>query len=105
MKEKPIIFKTEMVRAILDGTKTQTRRVIKNCPELTFKGNTGGDEMNNDYLKKLLDAIDKLCEKIDEHSLNNIDDEYDHGYIVAKTDCIKDCLQDIYHQRDLFKQE
>ncbi|CAY74619.1 hypothetical protein [Erwinia pyrifoliae] len=30
MRERPIIFNAEMVRAVLDGSKTQTRRIIKN---------------------------------------------------------------------------
>lgn len=37
MKEKPILLNAEMVRAVLDGRKTQTRRIMREQPEVIPK--------------------------------------------------------------------
>lgn len=45
MKERGIIFNAEMVRAVLEGRKTQTRRIIKDCP--TVQDGWYPDRYNN----------------------------------------------------------
>lgn len=48
LKAKPILFNTDMVRAILDGKKTVTRRIVKHDPE--------------ECTSKVVNGVCKICD-------------------------------------------
>ncbi len=57
MKERGMIFNAEMVRAILDGRKTQTRRIMKPQPEPCPRG---GHWWPSNVFKKMLHVEDEM---------------------------------------------
>ena len=58
MKTRPILFNGQMVAAILDGSKTQTRRPIKHHPIIGYPEDWCG---NQDSVVRTCGSVDRHC--------------------------------------------
>ena len=52
MKEHPILFNTEMVRAVLEGRKTETRRIIKPQPNYHLRHGQKDKDLEGNVLRR-----------------------------------------------------
>lgn len=91
MTEKPMIFNAEMVRAILEGRKTMTRRIVKQVPDYYHFKHCGGPKQGQP--KHIMDWSLSGVYQADEDQENYC--KKGHFYLDVQTDVDDNSHQEI----------
>lgn len=102
MKERPILFSTPMVQAILEGRKTQTRRIIKFCKKVD------ADFLNEIIFRNFQFYRDQSYRAIFDTDEHPFSEKFPYGkkgdiLWVRETWCPGLCIKDPYAYKATFK--
>ncbi len=112
MKEYPIIFNTEMIKAILEGRKTQTRRIMPLTKNGCFTCSAVKADLDpNTYQKEVIEVEGKYGYKGDRlwvreaFKVEAFDSGYDNGVTEGGSQdyCAGGALVSYYTDNNVFK--
>lgn len=103
IKERPILMSAPMVNAILEGRKTQTRRIVKSKSDLNHYNKVfvlSRDEYNNDVASEFKEKVvaKKPMALFFRNFINNLDIECPYGNIGDRL-WVRETFFEVYNDR------